>query len=134
MSKPNLLIRYILSFTAEYFWYFPIFFLLFQGNQCIYHFKPTQNKTRLDVHKFWHDFEANSTLLDFWLQGVLLLFPETGQIDESGELCLNILRHNGLPTLIPVAIPPSSSPLKVRAASKKLTNLALQNQVVYSES
>lgn len=63
------------------------------------------------------------------LQIVLLVFPETGDIDKSGELALAVLRDFGLPNLVPAVVPPSDAPLKVRSASKKLAAEALRLQV-----
>ena len=60
---------------------------------------------------------------------MLLVFPETGDIDDSGERALAILRNFGLPTLVPVVLPPEGAPLKVRAASKKLAAASLELQV-----
>ena len=57
------------------------------------------------------------------------MFPETGDIEQSGERALAILRDFGLPTLVPVVLPPEGAPLKVRAASKKLAAAALELQV-----
>ena len=63
------------------------------------------------------------------LQGAILLFEESAEIDETGNMILSILRHNGLPSLFPVIVPPLEAPLKVRAASKKLAASALEAEV-----
>lgn len=63
------------------------------------------------------------------MQAVLLLFPETGEMDQAGEQALAILREFGLPSLIPVVVPPLEAPLKVRAACKKLASETLEAQV-----
>ena len=39
------------------------------------------------------------------------------------------MRHNGLPSLFPVVVPPLGAPLKIRAASKKLAAATLESQV-----
>jgi hypothetical protein len=62
-------------------------------------------------------------------QAVLLVFSERGEVDQYGELALTVLRDFGLPTLIPVVLPPAGAPLKVRSASKKLAATALELQV-----
>ena len=64
------------------------------------------------------------------MQIVLLVFPETGDINKSGELAMAVLRDFGLPNLVPVVIPPTDAPLKVRSASKKLAAEALRLQVI----
>lgn len=45
---------------------------------------------------------------------------------------MTVLRDMGLPTLVPVCVPPVNATLKVRAASKKLATEALKLQVISS--
>lgn len=87
---------------------------------------PIHNKTREIALSFFDVLPKEKCNA---LQIVLLVFPETGDIDKSGELALSILRDFGLPNLVPVVIPPADAPLKVRSASKKLAAEALRLQV-----
>lgn len=60
------------------------------------------------------------------------MFGSTGDVDESAEQVLAILREFGMPTVVTVVLPPQDAPLKVRAASKKLAAATLELQVSWS--